>query len=49
MLLLDGASVVEELITIEKEISVIAARNSNGEIKCFPVVEMQFNEKANLV
>ena len=47
--LLIGPSVVEDLVEVEKEISVIAARNENGEIKCHPVVEMEFNEKANLV
>lgn len=49
LLLFEGNSVVEQLIQIEKEISVIAARNKNGEIKCFPIVEMEFNENANLV
>ena len=39
----------EDLIHIKKEISVIAARNNKGEIKCFPAVEMEFNPKANLV
>jgi len=47
--LLEGPSMVEDLVQIDKEISVIAARNQHGEIKCFPVVEMIFNEKANLV
>lgn len=47
--LLSGASVIEEKVDIEKEISVIAARNKKGEIKCFPVVEMLFNQKENLV
>ncbi|MCB2219947.1 MAG: 5-(carboxyamino)imidazole ribonucleotide synthase [Bacteroidetes bacterium] len=47
--LLEGPSMVEDLVQIDKEISVIAARNGQGEIKCFPVVEMIFNEKANLV
>jgi 5-(carboxyamino)imidazole ribonucleotide synthase len=46
--LLEGASLVEKLIEIQTEISVIVARNRKGEIKCFPVVEMEFNE-ANLV
>ena len=46
--LLEGASLVEKLIEIQTEISVIVARNLKGEIKCFPVVEMEFNE-ANLV
>lgn len=48
-LLMAQPSVVEELIRIEKEISVIAARNNKGEIKCFPLVEMEFNEHANLM
>jgi 5-(carboxyamino)imidazole ribonucleotide synthase len=47
--ILPGASVIETLVEIQKEISVIAARNKRGEIKCFPVVEMEFNEGANLV
>lgn len=47
--LLDGASVIEKKVEIAKEISVIAARNKKGEIKCFPVVEMIFDENANLV
>ena len=46
---LPGSSVIEKLVEIHKEISVIAARNKKGEIKCFPVVEMEFNEGANLV
>ena len=48
-LLLEGPSVVEDMVPVEKEISVIAARNARGEIKCHPVVEMEFNEEANLV
>ncbi|MDZ7605864.1 MAG: 5-(carboxyamino)imidazole ribonucleotide synthase [Cyclobacteriaceae bacterium] len=47
-ILLDGASVIEKLVDIQTEISVIVARNRKGEINCFPVVEMEFNE-ANLV
>jgi 5-(carboxyamino)imidazole ribonucleotide synthase len=47
--LLDGASVVEELIDIDKEISAIAARNERGEVRCHPTVEMEFNPTANLV
>lgn len=47
--LLPGASVVEKKISISKEVSVIAARNKRGEIKCFPVVEMVFDPQANLV
>jgi 5-(carboxyamino)imidazole ribonucleotide synthase len=42
-------SLIEELIDFEKEIAVIVARNANGDIKCFPMVEMEFNPQANLV
>ncbi len=45
----DAPSVVEDLVPIQSEISVIAARNPQGEVKCFPVAEMEFNEQANLV
>lgn len=47
--ILSGASVIEEKVEIVKEISAIAARNRKGEIKCFPVVEMIFDPRANLV
>jgi len=47
--LLVGASMCEEMVDIGKEIAVIAARNSAGEVRCFPAVEMTFNEKTNLV
>ncbi len=42
-------SVLERLIDFEKELSVVVARNKNGEVKCFPVVECEFNPQANLV
>jgi 5-(carboxyamino)imidazole ribonucleotide synthase len=48
-LLLSGETLVEEKIEIDKEISVIAARNKMGEIRTYPVVEMLFDPKANLV
>ena len=47
--LISGASVIEEKVEIAKEISVIAARNCKGEVKCYPVVEMLFNPEANIV
>lgn len=47
--LLDCESVIESLVDIDKEISVIVARNESGEIKCFSPVEMVFNSDANLV
>jgi 5-(carboxyamino)imidazole ribonucleotide synthase len=40
---------VEAMADIEKEISVIVARNEQGEIKAFPAVEMEFDPEANLV
>lgn len=47
--LLDGECIVEELIDIQKEISVIVAKSSTGEIMTYPPVEMTFNPTANLV
>lgn len=45
----DGPCVLEELVAIDKEISVIVARNEEGEVRTFPAVELEFNPKANLV
>ncbi|WP_374164927.1 5-(carboxyamino)imidazole ribonucleotide synthase [Arcticibacter sp. MXS-1] len=45
----DAPSIIEEWVDFEKEISVIVARNEDGEIKAFPCVEMEFNPEANLV
>jgi 5-(carboxyamino)imidazole ribonucleotide synthase len=42
-------SLIEKWIDFEKEIAVIVARNENGEVSTFPMVEMEFNPKANLV
>lgn len=42
------ASVIEELIPFDKELSVIVARNEKGETAVFPTVECEFND-ANLV
>ncbi len=42
-------SLVERWVDFEKEISVIVARNESGEVKTFPLVEMEFNPHANLV
>jgi 5-(carboxyamino)imidazole ribonucleotide synthase len=47
--LLSGPSMCEKMVEIDKEIAVIAARNSDGEVRCFPAVEMTFNETTNLV
>ncbi|WP_028296122.1 5-(carboxyamino)imidazole ribonucleotide synthase [Olivibacter sitiensis] len=45
----DEPSLIEEWVSFEKEIAVIVARNDKGEVKTFPMVEMEFNEQANLV
>lgn len=42
-------SVLERLVDFEKELSVVVARSESGEMKCFPVVECEFNPEANLV
>jgi len=45
----DSPCLIEELVNFEKEIAVIVSRNSNGDVKTFPMVEMEFNAEANLV
>lgn len=45
----DAPSMLEEAVELDKELSVIVARNKSGECKTFPVVEMEFNPKANMV
>ena len=47
--LLPGSCLLEECIELQKELAVIVARNSKGEIAAFPTVEMDFNPNANLV
>ena len=47
--LLNGPSVIEPKIAIDREVAVIVARNVQGEVQCFPVVEMVFDAAANLV
>jgi 5-(carboxyamino)imidazole ribonucleotide synthase len=41
-------SLVEEFIDFEKELAVMVARNAEGEVRCYPVVEMVFDERANI-
>ncbi|WP_447766636.1 5-(carboxyamino)imidazole ribonucleotide synthase [Sphingobacterium faecium] len=45
----DEPSLIEEWVDFEKEIAVIVARNDNGDVETFPMVEMEFNPEANLV
>ena len=45
----DVECLIEDKVAIKKEISVIVARNEDGEQACFPIVEMEFNPISNLV
>lgn len=45
---LKSDSFLEEMVDIEKELAVMVARSAGGEIKCYPVVEMAFDERANI-
>jgi 5-(carboxyamino)imidazole ribonucleotide synthase len=45
----DAPSLLEKAVDFEKEISVITARNSKGDIEVFPVVECVFHPAYNLV
>ena len=45
----DIPCLIEEAVDIGLELAVIVARSSNGEIKTYPVVEMEFHPTANQV
>lgn len=45
---IEADSFIEELVDIDKELAIIVARNIQGEIKCYPVVEMLFDERVNI-
>jgi len=45
----DAPCITEELIPFKNELAVIVARNPKGEIKTYPVVEMEFHPEANQV
>ncbi|MCH2235235.1 MAG: 5-(carboxyamino)imidazole ribonucleotide synthase [Crocinitomicaceae bacterium] len=45
----EGKCLVEDLVDLDKELSVIVARNESGECRTFPLVEQSFNPIANLV
>jgi len=47
--LMDVPSMVEEMVDIKEEISVIAARNSNGEVVSYQPTGMIVNHEANLL
>jgi 5-(carboxyamino)imidazole ribonucleotide synthase len=45
----EGSMLIECCIAIQKELAVSVARNAAGETAAFPVVEMAFEDQANLV
>ncbi|APU67544.1 5-(carboxyamino)imidazole ribonucleotide synthase [Christiangramia flava] len=45
----DGECIAEKLVPFKNELAVIVARNPSGEIKTYPVVEMEFHPTANQV
>ena len=45
----DAPGVLEQAVDFEKELAVIVARNSRGEVQTFPTVEMVFHPELNLV
>tara|TARA_R100000935_G_scaffold18503_1_gene35812 strand:+ start:39277 stop:40434 length:1158 start_codon:yes stop_codon:yes gene_type:complete len=47
--LAEGACIAEKLIPFKNELAVIVARNVSGDVKTYPVVEMEFHPEANQV
>ena len=45
---IQAESFIEELVDIDKELAIIVARNMQGQIKCYPVVEMLFDDRTNI-
>uniref|UniRef100_UPI00404AFE76 5-(carboxyamino)imidazole ribonucleotide synthase n=1 Tax=Flavobacterium sp. TaxID=239 RepID=UPI00404AFE76 len=45
----DVACIAEDLVPFKNELAVIVARSAKGEIKTYPVVEMEFHPEANQV
>ncbi|MBC8767630.1 5-(carboxyamino)imidazole ribonucleotide synthase [Arenibacter sp. BSSL-BM3] len=44
-----GECITEEMINFKNELAVIVARSPSGEVKTYPVVEMEFHPEANQV
>ncbi|WP_291966222.1 5-(carboxyamino)imidazole ribonucleotide synthase [Maribacter sp.] len=44
-----GECIAESMIPFKNELAVIVSRNAKGEIKTYPVVEMEFHPEANQV
>jgi 5-(carboxyamino)imidazole ribonucleotide synthase len=47
--LMDLPCVMERKIKMKTEIAVIASRNENDEVRCYPAVEMDFHDGANML
>lgn len=45
----NGECIAEQMVNFKNELAVIVARNPSGEIKTYPVVEMEFHPEANQV
>ncbi len=46
--MLKSESFFEKYVPFEKEIAVMVARNEDGEVKSYPLVEMEFDDKTNI-
>lgn len=44
-----GECIAEDLVPFKNELAVIVARTKNGDVKTYPVVEMEFHPEANQV
>jgi len=45
----EGACLAEKMINFKNELAVIVGRNVSGDVKTYPVVEMEFHPEANQV
>ena len=45
----NGECIAEKLVPFKNELAVIVSRNANGQVKTYPVVEMEFHPEANQV
>ncbi|WP_408039861.1 5-(carboxyamino)imidazole ribonucleotide synthase [Tenacibaculum amylolyticum] len=45
----EGECIAEQLVPFKNELAVIVARNKKGQVKTYPVVEMEFHPEANQV
>ena len=45
----EGESLLEELVPIEKELAVMVARSQDSDVRAYPAVEMEFDQRANIL